>query len=89
MASLEPPKGIDIYASQEQRVVSSGIALIILSTSFVILRFISRFIANAGLWWDDLLVILALLLSYGPNIAMMICMFDLPDSNCMHAVLGV
>ena len=73
MASLEPPDGMNVYADQEQRVIASGIALIVLSTIFVILRFISRLIANAGLWWDDFLVLLALVLSYGPNIAMMAC----------------
>lgn len=73
MASLKPPAGMDVYADQGDRVVSSGIALIVLPTFFVILRFVSRSIANAGLWWDDLLVLLALLLSYGPNISMMTC----------------
>ena len=74
MASVAgPPPGIDLAADQGRRVVSSGIALLVLSTSFVILRFASRSIANAGYWWDDFLVVVSLFLSYGPNIAMMIC----------------
>lgn len=73
MASLTPPPGINLEADQRQRVVNSGIALIILPTCFVILRFVSRSIANAGFWWDDLLVVISLFLSYGPNMAMMIC----------------
>ena len=73
--SLIPPPGIDLYANQSPRVISSGIALIILPTLFVIVRFASRAIARAGFWWDDLLVVVSLLLSYGPNTAMMICTY--------------
>ena len=75
--SFTPPPGIDLQADQGPRVISSGIALIILPTVFVIVRFVSRFIAKAGFWWDDLLVVVSLLLSYGPNTAMMICMYSL------------
>lgn len=70
--SSTPPAGIDLHADSGPRVISSGIALIILPTVFVIVRFASRIIARAGFWWDDLLVIVSLLLSYGPNISMMI-----------------
>ena len=73
--SLIPPPGIDLYADKGPRVISSGIALIILPTLFVIVRFVSRTIARAGFWWDDLLVVVSLLLSYGPTTAMMICMY--------------
>lgn len=128
--SLTPPPGIDLLADKGPRVTSSGIALIILPTLFVIVRFVSRAIARAGFWWgtrtsellcpilcqflstqdifgeqnpaptlviclidpghllwisnadsktcvDDLLVVVSLLLSYGPNTAMMICMCSL------------
>jgi len=81
MASSQPPPGLDVYADQEQRVISSGIVLIVLPTVFVILRFVSRFIANAGLWWDDVLVVLALLLSFGPNVSMMACKLG-PRTSC-------
>lgn len=74
--SLTPPPGIDLHADKGSRVMSSGIALIILPTLFVIVRFVSRIIARAGFWWDDLLVVVSLLLSYGPNTAMMICMLS-------------
>ena len=74
MSSLTPPAGIDLHADNGPRVISAGIALIILPTLFVIVRFVSRAIARAGFWWDDLLVVVSLLLSYGPNTAMMICM---------------
>ena len=74
--SLAPPPGIDLHADKGSRVISSGIALIVLPTIFVIVRFVSRVIARAGFWWDDLLVVVSLILSYGPNTAMMICMLS-------------
>lgn len=73
MTSLVPPPGINLKADKGPHVIGAGITLIILPTLFVILRFVSRGIARAGLWWDDLLVVVSLLLSYGPNTAMMIC----------------
>ena len=61
--------------------MSSGIALIVMPTLFVMVRFVSRVIARAGFWWDDLLVIVSLMLSYGPNTAMMICMCPIAADN--------
>ena len=78
--SLTPPPGTDLHADKGSRVISSGIALIVLPTIFVIVRFVSRVIARAGFWWDDLLVAVSLILSYGPNTAMMICMYSLSES---------
>ena len=76
MASLPPPPpGIDLQADRGPHIISSGIALIVLPTVFVVLRIISRYLAQAGFWWDDLLVVTSLLLSYGPNAAMMDCEF--------------
>ena len=89
--SLIPPPGIDLSADKGPRVISSGIALIILPTLFVIVRFVSRAIARAGFWWDDLLVVVSLLLSYGPNTAMMICMYLFPtaiwDISCSDPIV--
>ena len=84
--SLVPPPGIDLHADKGPRVMSSGIALIILPTVFVTVRFVSRIIARAGFWWDDLLVVVSLILSYGPNTAMMICMYfhARRNSYCFH-----
>ena len=76
MASLPPPPpGIDLQADKGPHIISSGIALIVLPTVFVALRLISRYLAQAGFWWDDLLVVTSLLLSYGPNGCMMDCEF--------------
>ena len=84
--SLVPPPNIDLHADKGTRVMSSGIALIILPTVFVIVRFVSRVIARAGFWWDDLLVVVSLILSYGPNTAMMICMYlhGRRNKHCFH-----
>lgn len=73
MSALSPPPDINLKADKGPHVIGAGITLIILPTVFVILRFVSRGIARAGLWWDDLLVVVSLLLNYGPNAAMMIC----------------
>lgn len=61
--------------------MSSGMVLIVLPTVFVVVRFISRFIARAGFWWDDLLVVVSLILSYGPNTAMMIYIYSIATDN--------
>lgn len=66
------PAGTDLHADQGTRIISATIALIILPTIFVILRFLSRYIARAGLWWDDALVTAALILSWGPCICVIV-----------------
>ena len=50
MSELTPPPGINLAANEGPRVVSSGIALIVLPTIFVILRFTSRVWVRAGFW---------------------------------------
>ena len=54
-----PPPGVDLNADQGPRLVASMIALIVLPTLFVIARLVSRKVARAGYWWDDVLVVLA------------------------------
>ena len=89
MASLPPPPpGIDLQADKGPHIISSGIALIILPTVFVVLRFISRYLAQAGFWWDDLLVVTSLILSYGPNGCMMDCEF-FAESNSQDIALEI
>ena len=68
MATLAPPigqPGFDLYASQKSRLQGANIVLIILPTLFVIARLASRKVSQAGFWWDDLLILLALISSYG------------------------
>lgn len=79
--SLTPPTGIDLHADKGSKVMSSSMVPIVPPTVFVVVRFISRFIARAGFWWDDLLVVVSLILSYGPNTAMMICMYSMATNN--------
>ena len=69
---LDQP-GFDLQADQSNHVVANFIALITLGTSFVTLRFISRWLAHAGYWWDDLLVFIALLLAIVPSILNIWC----------------
>ena len=53
------PPGIDLNADQGPRLVGSMITLILLPTLFVIARLVSRKVAGAGYWWDDLFVLIA------------------------------
>ena len=57
--------GFDLYADQSGRLKSANIALLILPSIFVALRLVSRKVSRAGYWYDDLLVLFALLFSYG------------------------
>ena len=54
-----PPSGIDLNADQGPRLVGSMVTLIVLPTLFVVARLVSRKVARAGYWWDDLLVVFA------------------------------
>ena len=53
------PPGIDLNADQGPRLVGSMITLILLPTLFVVARLVSRKVAGAGYWWDDLFVLIA------------------------------
>ncbi|KAL8818666.1 MAG: hypothetical protein Q9223_002739 [Gallowayella weberi] len=72
MAESSPPPGIDLSADQGGRIIASMIALIALPTLAVAARLISRLVARAGFWYDDLWVVIALLLSYGPIICVLV-----------------
>lgn len=66
---MDPPvnqPGFNLYADQGPQLIGSMIALIILSTTFVSLRLLSRTIAHAGYWWDDILIVVALLIALAP-----------------------
>ena len=52
--------GFDLNANQGPRVLSISLALIALSGIAVTLRFLSRLLSKAGLWWDDWVVLGAL-----------------------------
>ena len=66
---MDPPinqPGFNLYADQGPHLIASMTALIILSTTFVSLRLLSRHMAHAGYWWDDILIIVALLIALAP-----------------------
>ncbi|MCJ1474658.1 hypothetical protein MMC13_003318 [Lambiella insularis] len=76
-AGLEPlltpnTPGLDITANQGPRIIAVSAVLIALSTVAVILRFVSRLVSKAGLWWDDWVILAALLITWGACILMMI-----------------
>ena len=52
--------GLDINATDAPKIIAVSVVLIILSTAAVVLRFISRMLSKAGLWWDDWLIVAAL-----------------------------
>lgn len=95
MATEAPPTGpgFDLYADQSRRLKSANITLIILPTIFVTLRLLSRKVSRAGYWFDDLLVLLALVFSYGLPICNLIStihygygrhIYILPEDTTLH-----
>ncbi|KAI4268121.1 MAG: hypothetical protein L6R38_007957 [Xanthoria sp. 2 TBL-2021] len=72
MAESIPPPGVDLSADQGGRIVASMAALIVLPTLAVLARLTSRQLAHAGFWYDDLWVVIALSLSYGPIICVLV-----------------
>ena len=78
MATEAPPigPGFDLYADQSGRLKSANFVLIILPTIFVALRLTSRKVSRAGYWWDDFLILLALLFSYALPICNLISTYN-------------
>ena len=50
----------DIHASRVHLILGVSIALLVLSFVAVALRLLARRLSGAGLWWDDWLIIAAL-----------------------------
>ena len=48
---------------RSDHLIGACTAFIILPTLFVALRLTSRWVSRAGLWWDDLTIIVALMFS--------------------------
>ena len=63
-----PISGPTLYDDRSSQVVGASIVLIVLPTIAVLLRLLSRWISRAGFWWDDAVVILAMIFAWGPNI---------------------
>lgn len=60
MSLPPPPPGIDLGASQQTEIVGSIVATWVFAVICVALRFFARRISRAGFWWDDWLMIPAL-----------------------------
>ncbi len=67
----------NVHATKTKSLLAGDITLIFLSAIFVGLRFLSRRIAGAGLWWDDYAIAIALPLAWVPPIMNLIGMFKL------------
>jgi len=52
--------GLDLNAPQGPKIIAVSAVLIAISTIAVILRFMSRMVSKAGLWWDDWLIVAAM-----------------------------
>ncbi|KZF23478.1 hypothetical protein L228DRAFT_238042 [Xylona heveae TC161] len=63
-----PPPGMDITEDFGPHVVAAVIALLVIATISVGLRFGTRFAAKQQLKWDDLLIVLALAFAFGTGI---------------------
>ncbi|MCJ1408687.1 hypothetical protein MMC19_002762 [Ptychographa xylographoides] len=64
--------GLDITANQSPRIIGVSVTLIVIATVAVVLRFVSRLVSKAGLWWDDWMIVAALVVSWGACILMII-----------------
>ncbi|MCJ1286890.1 hypothetical protein MMC26_006236 [Xylographa opegraphella] len=62
--------GLDINASDVPKIIAVSVVLIVLSTAAVVLRFISRMLSKAGLWWDDWVIVAALVMTWGACLLM-------------------
>ena len=71
---LTPPgPGVDLNASLVPNILGANITFMIISTLTVSLRFVARHLSGAGLWWDDWMILAALIFSWGPCISMLYC----------------
>ena len=55
-----PPPGTDLSASQVGRMLGVNIATFCLAVIAIVLRFIARRLTRTALWWDDWLMLPAI-----------------------------
>lgn len=62
LAPLETPHspGLDINDNAASRIIAVCVVLIVLAAVAVALRFVSRWLSRAGLWWDDWTILAAM-----------------------------
>ena len=82
-----PPPGVDLSETQVPRILGVNIATYILALIAINLRFVSRRLSRAPFWWDDWLMIPAIV-SY--RIATLSKTFiDCNTDFCWHYVLRI
>lgn len=60
MSLPPPPPGTDLAANQQPEIIGSIIATWVFAVIAVALRFFARRVSRAGFWWDDWLMLPAL-----------------------------
>lgn len=60
MTSYEMPAGTDLSESMQPTILAVNIIGFVLSAAAVGLRLVARKMSNAPLWWDDWMIVLAL-----------------------------
>ncbi|CAK3739231.1 integral membrane [Lecanosticta acicola] len=69
MPPMQPPSSRPLPTGDRGPIVNAlQIIMILTASSAVLLRFVARHFSSAGLWWDDWLILAALILSVGMNI---------------------
>ena len=63
MALPPPPPGVDLQDSQVRRILGVNIATFILATTAISLRFVARRLTRLPFWWDDWLMLPAIVCS--------------------------
>ena len=61
MPLITPPSpGLNVHANSGPKIIAVSVTLIVIAAIAVILRFVSRILSKAGLWWDDWAILLAM-----------------------------
>ncbi|MCJ1432056.1 hypothetical protein MMC27_001412 [Xylographa pallens] len=68
--------GLDVNATEAPKIIAVSVVLIILSTAAVVLRFVARMLSKAGLWWDDWVIVAALVMTWSACLLMITSAFN-------------
>ena len=78
--------GLDINANVSPRVVAVSVVLIVITAVTVTLRFVSRWVSKAGMWWDDWMILAAMVWAKTPyfqrvefGLTAVVCSLGLPN----------
>ena len=78
-----PPPGLDIYESQQPSIYAATFISWGLAVIAVVLRFTARKISKANFWWDDWLMIVALV-TFPDLMYQLVLMKSLRSSRHLH-----